>query len=149
MWKTLRSVILDKRLIIVGLLLLGLVSVHSVVRSRLPPVLSELDTLEHFLFGFVLSDLASRSANSLGFQKLLEKRLSRYSPSKVDLLIRLSGFLIIGGLLWELTELLVFPLFGTKPDPFFSFPITLQNIDGTIDVTVGIIGCVLAWRLAK
>jgi hypothetical protein len=59
------------------------------------------------------------------------------------------GFLLIGGILWELSERLVFPLFGATPDPFFSLPITLTNIDGTIDVTVGALGCFVAWYLAK
>jgi hypothetical protein len=51
--------------------------------------------------------------------------------------------------LWELSERLVFPLFGATPDPFFSLPITLANIDDTIDVTVGTLGCFVEWYLAK
>jgi hypothetical protein len=48
----------------------------------------------------------------------------------VDFMVRLTGFLIIGGLFWEWFELFFSPIFGIAPDPFFVFPITLQNIDG-------------------
>lgn len=91
-------------------------------------VFSEVDTLQHFLFGFVLSDIANRFSNIVGIQKPLERKL-QYDSSRANLLVRLPGFLIIEGVFWESTELLVFPHFGTKPDSFFSFPITLENVD--------------------
>jgi len=145
-----KSILLDKRLVSVGCLLLVLVFIDDQLPCGIHPVISELDTLEHFVFGFLLSDFASNVANSMGFHELLEKKSGQGISRKRDLLIRLSGFLVIGGLLWELSELFVFPLFGgPSPDPFFSFPITLKNIDGTIDVTVGIIGCLIAWYTAK
>jgi len=130
-------------------LLLALVFLDYQLPCGLHPVISELDTLEHFLFGFVLSDLLSKTASLTALSELLKKKFGWKNLRRVDLLIRLLGFLVIGGLVWELSELLVFPLLGGKPDPFFSFPITLKNIDGTIDVTVGTIGCLVAWHLAK
>jgi hypothetical protein len=67
----------------------------------------------------------------------------------VDLVVRLTGFLLIGGLLWETSELFLSPLVGITPDSFFAFPITLRNIDGTIDVTVGAIGASLAFLRSR
>jgi len=102
------------------------------------------------VFGFLLSDFASNIANSAGLYEMLNAKYGQRKSRKRDLLIRLGGFLVIGGLLWELSELFVSPLFGgPSPDSFFSFPVTLKNIDGTIDVTVGVIGCFLAWCLKK
>jgi len=150
MWRVVKSILLDKRLVSVGSLLLVLVLIDRQLPCGIHPVVSELDTLEHFVFGFLLSDFASNIANSTGFHEMLDAKFGQGKSRKRDLLIRLGGFLVIGGLLWELSELFIFPLFGgPSPDSFFSFPITLKNIDGTIDVTVGIIGCLIAWYLAK
>ncbi len=85
----------------------------------------------------------------MGFDELLSRKLGLADSRRVDLLIRLSGFLLVGGLFWELSERFVFPLFGSTPNPFFSFPITLANVDGTIDVTVGAVGCFVAWWFAR
>lgn len=148
MWKLLRRVLLDKRILSVGSLLLLLVFIDSRLPCGLNPITDELDTLEHFLFGFVLSDLSSKTVNMTRLSGLLNKKLRQKESRRTDLIIRLLGFLFIGGLLWELSELFIFPMFGSKPSPFFSFPITLLNIDGTIDVTVGILGCLIAWYLA-
>jgi hypothetical protein len=138
-----RAVLLDKRLVSVGCLLLAVVFVDSQLPCGLHPIVKELDILEHFLFGFVLSDFVSKTANSMALTEVLSSKLRR---RRIDLLIRLLGFLVIGGVLWELSERFVFPLlFGSKPDPFFTFPITLTNIDGTIDVTIGALGCFVAW----
>lgn len=147
MWKIIRAILSDKRLISAGLLLLGVVFVDFLLPCGLHPIVSELDTLSHFLFGFVLSELVSKTATSMTLDELLSKKLGLKDPRRVDLLIRLLGFLLIGGVLWELSEQFVFPMFGSKPDKFFSLPITLKNIDGTIDVTVGVAGCVIAWYL--
>jgi hypothetical protein len=147
MWKIIRATLLDKRLISVVFLLLGVVFVDFLLPCGLHPIVSELDILEHFLFGFVLSDLVSKTATSMTLDELLSKKLGQKDSRRVDLLIRLLGFLLIGGVLWESSERFVFPLFGFKPDPFFGLPITLTNIDGTIDVTVGAAGCVMAWYL--
>jgi hypothetical protein len=146
MWKIIRAILLDKTLVSVILLLLAvdlldILFLHSIV--------PELDILEHFLFGFALSELASRTANSIALDELLTKKLRQKDSRRADLLIRLMGFFFIGGLLWEASESFVFPLFGYAPDPFFSFPITLGNIDGMIDVVVGVVGCFVAWYLAK
>jgi len=149
MWKTLRAILSDKRLVSVGFLLLALVILDFLF---LYPIVSELDVLEHFLFGFVLSEFAGKTANLIALDELFRRKFRLKDPRRVDLLIRLLGFLFIGGVLWEFGELYVFPLFspfGRMPDPFFSFPITLKNIDGTIDVIVGTIGCFVAWYLAK
>ncbi len=112
-------------------------------------IIPELDTLEHFLFGFVLSEFANNTASSMALEELLTRKLGQKDSQRVNLLIRLLGFLLIGGLLWEASERFVFPLFGSTPGSFFSFPITLTNIDGTIDVTVGAVGCFMAWYLEK
>jgi hypothetical protein len=150
MWGIAKSILLDKRLISVGSLLLVLVLIDRQLPCGLHPVVSELDTLEHFMFGFLLSDFANNIANSTGFHEMLGAKFGQGKSRKRDLLIRLIGFLLIGGLLWESSELFIFPLFGgPSPDSFFSFPITLKNIDGTIDVTAGIIGCFLAWYSAR
>lgn len=148
-WKTVKSIFWDKRLISVGCLLLALVLIDYRLPCGLHPIISELDTLEHFLFGFLLSDFASLTVNSTRLHEMLNDKFGQRNSRKTDLLIRLGGFLVIGGLLWELSELFAFPLFGRNPDPFFSFPITLKNIDGTIDVTVGTIGCLIAWHLSR
>jgi hypothetical protein len=145
-WKIIRAILLDKRLVSVILLLLAvdlldILFLHSIV--------PELDILEHFLFGFVLSELASKTANSIALDKLLTRKLRQKDSRSADLLIRLIGFFLIGGLLWEASESFVFPLFGYAPDPFFSFPVTLGNVDGMIDVAVGTVGCFVAWYLAK
>ena len=91
----------------------------------------------------------SKTANSIALDELLTKKLRQKGSRRADLLIRLMGFFLIGGLLWEASESFVFPLFGYAPEPFFSFPITLGNIDGMIDVVVGVVGCFAAWYLAK
>ncbi len=147
MWKIIRATLLDKRLISVGFLLLGVVFLDFLLPCGLHPIVSELDILEHFLFGFVLSEIVSKTATLMALDELPAKKFGQKDSRRVDLLIRLLGFLLIGGVLWELSELFVFPLFGSKPDPFFSLPITLTNIDGMIDVAVGAVGCVIAWYL--
>lgn len=141
-WKIVKAILQDRRLVSAGFLLLAIVFLDSLF---LDPIIPEIDKLEHFLFGFVLSEFASNTANSTALDELLARKLGRKAPRHVDLLIRLLGFLLIGGLVWEASELLVFPLFGSTPDPFFSFPITLTNIDGAMDVTVGVLGCFVAW----
>lgn len=145
-WEIVKAVLLDRRLVSAGFLLLAVLFLDFLF---LHPIIPELDTLEHFLFGFVLSEFASKTANSMALDELLTRKLGQKDSRRVDLLIRLLGFLLIGGLLWEASERFVFPLFGSTPEPFFSFPITLTNIDGTIDVTVGVVGCIVAWYLEK
>ena len=144
--KIVRAILLDRRLISGGFLLLAVVFLDSLLLHSIIP---ELDTLEHFLFGFVLSQFSNRTANLMGLDKWLTRKLRQKDSRRVGLLTRLMGFLLIGGLLWEGSERFVSPIFGLMPDPFFSFPITLNNIDGTIDVTVGVVGCILAWYLEK
>ncbi len=144
-WSMVKAILLDRRLVSVGFLLLALVFLDFLF---LHPIIPELDILEHFLFGFVLSEFVSKIAILVALDELLSRKFGQ-KKRRVDLLIRLLGFLLIGGLLWESSERFVFPLFGYTPDPFFSFPITLTNIDGMIDVTVGALGCFAAWYLAK
>lgn len=145
-WKIIKANLLDTRLVSVGFLLLAVVFLDFLF---LHVIIPELDTLEHLLFGFVLSEFANNTASSLALEELLTRKLGQKDSQRVNLLIRLLGFLLIGGLLWEGSERFVFPLFGSTPEPFFSFPITPTNIDGTIDVTVGAVGCFMAWYLAK
>jgi len=145
-WKIIRAILRDKTLVSVILLLLA-VDLLDILFLHL--IVPELDMLEHFLFGFALSELASKTANSIALDELLTKKFRRKGPRSADLPIRLLGFFLIGGLLWEASESFVFPLFGYAPEPFFSFPITLRNIDGMIDVVVGTLGCFVAWYLAK
>lgn len=135
------QMLLDRKVLVPGLLLLALLAADILILFRFVP---EIDTLEHFLFGFVLSELSVRFANYYG----LDKRVARLGMSSngVNLAIRLLGFILVGGLLWELTELLIFPLFGVPYNPFLEFPITPRNADGAIDVGVGVLGCLIAWR---
>ncbi|MFB0523814.1 MAG: hypothetical protein ACETV1_08690 [Candidatus Bathyarchaeia archaeon] len=145
-WKIIKANLLDTRLVSVGFLLLAVVFLDLLF---LHVIIPELDTLEHLLFGFVLSEFANNTASSMALEELLTRKLGQKDSQRVNLLIRLLGFLLIGGLLWEASERFVFPLFGSTPGSFFSFPITPTNIDGTIDVTVGAVGCFMAWYLAK
>jgi hypothetical protein len=144
--KIIKANLLDTRLVSAGFLLLAVVFLDFLFLHSIIP---ELDTLEHFLFGFVLSEFTNNTANSLTLDELLTRKLRQKDSQQVNLLIRLMGFLFIGGLLWEASERFVFPLFGSTPEPFFTFPITLTNMDGIIDVTVGVVGCFTAWYLAK
>jgi len=145
-WIIVKSVLFDKRVVFSGFLLLAIVFLDFLF---LYPLFSELDILEHFLFGFVLSESASKSMRAIGLDERLLRRLNKGSVNHVDLLIRLVGFLLIGGLLWESFERFLFPMFGVKYNPFFALPITLYNIDGAIDVAVGTLGCITAWYTVK
>ena len=135
------KVMFDKKVVSVFLLLLVIVFVDNFI---LQPHFSELDIVEHFLFGFVLSETSGKISKIRALGKPVTKPTFRH-----DLLIRLSGFLIIGGLLWESMEYFLFPKFGVATHPFFAFPITLHNVDGVVDIAVGILGCLSAWYLTK
>jgi len=144
-----KSIVMDKRLVSYGLLLLAL---HIAGILLLYHLISEFDILPHFWFGYVLSEYSSTGANSLNLQLRLTGKFQKHGWARanlrqVDFLVRLAGFLLIGGLLWEWSELLFSPLIGIKPDSFFAFPITLRNIDGTIDVTIGVVGATLAFLI--
>lgn len=145
-WAMAKAALSDRRVLLPGFLLLAIVFLDSLF---LHPFFSEIDILEHFLFGFVLSESASKSASAVGLDKHLARRLDKGNVHHADLLIRLLGFLLIGGLLWESSERFLFPMFGVKYNPFFTLPITLHNIDGAIDVTVGTLGCITAWLTEK
>lgn len=145
-WMMVKAVLFDRRVVLPGFLLLAVVFLDFLF---LHPIILELDILEHFLFGFVLSESASKSTSAAGLNKHLIRRLNKRSVRQADLLIRLLGFLLIGGLLWEFSERFLFPMFGATYNPFFALPITLHNIDGTIDVTVGTLGCITAWYTEK
>jgi len=116
----------------------------------LQTIFSELDILEHFLFGFVLSQLTSNFMRITGLdRRLIRWSNERISASQGDLFVRLLGFLFIGGVLWEGSERFLFPTFGAQCNPFFAFPITLHNIDGALDVSVGILGSIVSWYTTK
>ena len=139
------AILFSKRIILPTSLLLMIVLIDKIVLHSSFP---ELDLVEHFLFGFALSEFLSESSNALGFEKRVARRLNKASK-RADLFIRLTGFLFIGGLLWEGSERFIFPMFGVMYNPFFSFPVTLHNVDGAIDVTIGVIGCMIAWYTKK
>lgn len=141
-WMMIKAVLLDKRVVLPGFLLLVIVFIDFLFLNRIFP---ELDIPEHFLFGFVLSESASKLANVLGLDKHLMSKFNEENLHYTDLLIRLLGFLLVGGLLWELSERFLFPMFEVPYNPFFTLPITLHNIDGAIDVAAGTLGCIMAW----
>lgn len=131
----------DKRLVLHGFILLGL---HITGALFLYDLVPEFDNLPHFWFGYVLSEYSSKGATSIGLQNRLGA-----DHNRVDFLIRLVGFLLVGGLLWESAELFLSPVFGIKPDSFFAFPVTLRNIDGALDVTIGAIGASVAFLIKR
>jgi len=146
-----KSIVMDKKLISYGLLLLALHIAGSVFLYQIFP---EFDNIPHFWFGYVLSEYSSRGATSLNLQSRLSENFRRYGWTtvdfrKVDFLVRLAGFLLIGGLFWEGAELFFSHLLGTKPDSFFAFPITLRNIDGALDVSVGATGATIAFLIKR
>ncbi len=136
------QVMLDRDVLLPGVLLLGLLSADILILYRLLP---EVDTIEHFLFGFVLSQASARFAGFYG----LDNRLRKLGLSAMvsNLTLRLAGFLLVGGLLWELIELLIFPSFGVPYNPFLALPLNLRNIDGALDVAAGTVGSLIAWHL--
>jgi len=146
-----KSIATDKQLIFYGFLLLAL---HVAGMLYLYKRVSEFDIIPHTWFGYVLSEYSSRGGVSISLQLRLTQKLQKSgwktaSFSKVDFLVRLTGFLLIGGLFWEWAELFFSPLFGIQPDSFFAFPLTLRNIDGTLDVTVGVVGATLAFLMSR
>lgn len=141
-----RSILLDERLVLYGLLLLALHIMGMLVLYR---IFTEFDIVTHFVFGFVISEYVSKGARNIGLHETLAEKLQgdnwfTRSPHHVDLLIRVLGFFLIGGLLWESAEFFLGPLFRWCPDPFFTLPINLSNADGLIDVTVGMLGTLVA-----
>jgi len=142
-----RTIISDKRLVLWGLLLSTL---HLIGMIILYDIVPEFDLVTHFLFGFVISKYTSRGAYSIGLHDFLTEKLRKHkrftrSSRRIDLLIRISGFLLIGGLMWESAEFFIGPLIWRPPDPFFTLPINLHNVDGAIDVTMGAVGSIVAW----
>jgi len=146
-----KSIVGDARLVSYGLLLLAM---HALGIVLLYDALPEFDIVAHFWFGFVLSEYSGKAARAVNLQSRLAARIQRrgwasFGFYRADLLLRLVGFLLIGGLFWEWAELTFSRYFRIRPDSFFAFPITLHNIDGTIDVSVGILGAILAFLLTK
>lgn len=144
------SIAKDKRLVLYGLFLLILHALGIVVLYRVIP---EFDNVPHFWFGYVLSAYSSKAASAVNLQSRLctgiqERGWSTFSIRQADLLLRLGGFLFVGGLLWEWAELAFSRYLGIYPDSFFSFPITLRNIDGALDVSVGTLGAIVAFLVA-
>lgn len=146
-----KSIVTDKKLVFYGLLLLALhLAGFLFLYKRVP----EFDNVPHFWFGYVLSEYSSIGANSIKLQVRLVEEFQRHgwataNHQKVDFLVRLTGFLLIGCLFWEWAELFFSPLIGIRPDSFFAFPITLRSIDGTLDVIVGVIGAAFAFLLKQ
>ena len=95
-WTLVNAILLDRRLVSLGLLLLALVFWDFLV---LRSIVSELDILEHFLFGFVLSECVSKTADSMGLNKMVSRKVGWKDSRRVDLLVRLFGFFLIGGVL--------------------------------------------------
>lgn len=115
--------------------------------------LPEFDNVGHFWFGFVLSEYSGKAAGAVDLHSRLaggiqRRRGASFSFYRADLLLRLVGFLLVGGLLWEWAELTFSSYFRIRADSFFALPITLRNIDGTLDVTVGILGAFVAFLVA-
>jgi len=142
-----KSIAMDKKLISYGLLLLAL---HIVGELLLYDLIPEFDIGNHFWFGYVLSEYSSTGAKSLNLQLRLSEKFQKHGWAtanfrQVDFLVRLTSFLLIGGLFWEWSEMFFSPLLGIVPDSFFAFPITLRNIDGALDVTLGAIGATLVF----
>jgi hypothetical protein len=146
-WVMIKEILLDKKVVLSGSLLLLVVFVDFFF---LQTISSELDILEHFLFGFVLSQLTSNFVRITGLdRRLIRWSNERISASQGDLFLRLLGFLFIGGVLWEGSERFLLPTFGVPYNPFFTFPVTLHNIDGVLDVSVGILGSIVSWYTTK
>ena len=142
-----RSILSDERLVSYGLLLLALHTTGMLVLYRIFP---EFDIVTHFLFGFLISEYVSEGARNIGLHDTLTDKFDgnnwfTTNPHRVDLLIRVLAFFLIGGFFWESAEFFLGPLVRHPPDPFFTLPINPRNIDGLIDVTVGILGTVVAW----
>jgi len=146
-WMTAKAVMFDRKVVFPSFVLLAVVSLDFLFHGR--ALILELDSFEHFLFGFVLSETVSKSSRAMRFNECLLRKLNKGNGRQADLLIRLFGFLLIGGLVWECSQWLLFPLFGAVYNPFFKLPVTLRNIDGAMDVTVGVLGCVMAWFITS
>jgi len=145
------SIVSDKRLVAYGLLLLVL---HALGVLFLYDVVAEYDNVPHFWFGYVLSEYSSKAAYSVGLQSRLASSFRDSNGTAVrlrqaDFVVRLVGFLLIGGLLWEGLEIALSHYFGFRPDSFFAFPITLRNIDGALDVSMGILGATIAFIITN
>jgi len=155
LWESAKTAVMstlgDKRLVSYMLLLLAL---HVSGVLLLYKVVTEFDIIPHFWFGYVLSEYSSKAAHSVNLQPQLAVKLHRHcctnvSARQTDFLLRLAGFLLVGGLFWEGAELVFSSYLGIQPDSFFAYPITLRNIDGAMDVLVGISGAVLAFLIAN
>jgi len=145
------SIVGDKRLVAYGVLLLAL---HLPGALFLYKIANEFDNVPHFWFGFVLSECSNKVGRSVNLHSRLAAWLQNhggmaFSFRQADFSVRLVGFLLIGGLFWETAELTFSHYFGMPSDPFFAFPITLRNIDGALDVSVGIIGATLAFLISN
>jgi len=145
------SIVRDKRLVAYVLLLLVL---HLSGALFLYKIVTEFDNVPHFWFGYVLSECSNKAGRSVNLQSRLAAWLQNHRGTTVsfrqaDFLVRLVGFLLIGGLFWETAELTFSHYFGMPSDPFFAFPITLHNIDGALDVSVGIVGATLAFLISN
>ena len=141
-----RTLLFDRRILLSSTCLLGIVAADHILLQR---YFSELDILEHFLFGFVISEVTNRLTKLTGWDRRLFKVMKLSNTHREDFLVRLLGFLVLGVLVWEGLEWAVFPNFGVPYNPFFSFPLTLHNIDGMLDVAVGILGCAVAWVTSR
>jgi len=146
---TVASVISDKKLVAYGLLLLVL---HVLGVLFLYDVVAEYDNVPHFWFGYVLSEYSSKAARSVNLQPRLAAGLRESSGTTIslqqaDFVVRVIGCLLIGGLFWEGAEIAFSHYLGFRSDSFFAFPITLRNIDGALDVSVGVLGATVAFMM--
>jgi len=145
------SIVSDKRLVAYGLLLLVL---HLMGVLFLYDAVAEYDNAPHLWFGYVLSECSSKAARSVNLQSRLASGFrdssgTTISLQQADFVVRLLGYLLIGGLFWEGAEIAFSRHLGFRPDSFFAFPITLRNIDGALDVSVGVLGAAVAFIIAN
>jgi len=67
-WPIVKSIVLDRKLISCWLTLLAL---HILGILILYDVMPEFDLVNHFLFGFLISESVSKGAHSVGLHKVL------------------------------------------------------------------------------
>jgi hypothetical protein len=144
--KIARACIFDKRLTFIGCAAIGLHlgGMFFKLYSKIP----EFDCLTHLLSGFALSEYIDKGAHSIDLHKSLIKKMSKYrifsglanrlrgKPNYTDFLIRYSAFFLLGGLLWESTELIT----------GLGVPTVRYGTDTAVDLGMGAIGTALSFK---
>jgi hypothetical protein len=98
-WKIIKANLLDTRLVSVGFSLLAVVFLDFLF---LHVIIPELDTLEHLLFGFVLSEFANNTAKLAGSGSVADQKAWTEGFSASKLVDKIVGFsldrrLVVGG----------------------------------------------------